>query len=326
MKTELILAGNALSVTAALRTPKNYLQSGEACNSKDENGMPIFTPRWEYTRTADWPTALEDLGVHQVYGPRYLLEVNPYYRQYLPYCMVVSEMEVERVTKEMVTRDVEHTEHVLDTSEGAEEGATVETKIIVPETKEEDVVHKVTVPTLLVYRRTKKIGEERLGGMYSVGFGGHIEVDDYNDSKDGANLATTVETNLVRELSEELLNAYTAEPFFSVQDSINGVWEGKLSEHMERPELKAVLASHWMDATGNDVARYHLALIHAAKAKENFDASKLALESELTLVGMRPVMDGNIMLEDGSAVDTEIMESLEDWSLFCVRYFADLTS
>ena len=173
---------------------------------------------------------------------------------------------------------------------------------------------------------TKKIGEERLGGMYSVGFGGHIEVDDYNESKDGANLATTVETNLVRELSEELLNAYTAEPFFSVQDSINGVWEGKLSEHMERPELKAVLASNWMDATGNDVARYHLALIHAAKAKENFDASKLALESELTLVGMRPVVDGNIMIEDGSAVDTEIMESLEDWSLFCVRYFADLTS
>lgn len=63
---------------------------------------------------------------------------------------------------------------------------------------------------LFVYRRTKKVGEERLGMKYSIGFGGHIEMDDIltgiteNNALDQVRI---IRSNVMRELDEEIVLA-----------------------------------------------------------------------------------------------------------------------
>lgn len=59
------------------------------------------------------------------------------------------------------------------------------------------------VPTVLAYRRTKKVGEQRLAGLRSIGFGGHIEK---VDSRRGKDMSAKVQhlAAAQRELNEEL--------------------------------------------------------------------------------------------------------------------------
>ena len=54
---------------------------------------------------------------------------------------------------------------------------------------------------VLAYQRRSKHTEQRLGGLWSVGFGGHIEPDD-RDAGDGA-VARLVDVSARRELAEE---------------------------------------------------------------------------------------------------------------------------
>lgn len=56
-----------------------------------------------------------------------------------------------------------------------------------------------------LYQRTKKVGEERLGGRYSVGFGGHIDLSDVCFDKTSViDLIDTINLSTKREFSEEI--------------------------------------------------------------------------------------------------------------------------
>lgn len=74
------------------------------------------------------------------------------------------------------------------------------------ETAEKDPTHKQVIPycmlgktdgTIFVYQRTKKSGEKRLHGNYSLGIGGHINP---SDAKNGNSYLVGME----RELDEEV--------------------------------------------------------------------------------------------------------------------------
>lgn len=60
----------------------------------------------------------------------------------------------------------------------------------------------LTSPYPLAYQRSKKVGDERLKGKLSVGFGGHIERCDADSNK--GSLSETLHNGAVRELQEEL--------------------------------------------------------------------------------------------------------------------------
>lgn len=63
------------------------------------------------------------------------------------------------------------------------------------------------VEKFVCYRRTNKVGEQRLAGNVSIGFGGHIELRDiinFNDDSSTVNLAATIKYATSRELREEL--------------------------------------------------------------------------------------------------------------------------
>jgi predicted NUDIX family phosphoesterase len=63
------------------------------------------------------------------------------------------------------------------------------------------------VEKFVCYRRTKKVGEQRLAGNVSIGFGGHIELPDIinvGENLSTINLAATIKYAVTRELKEEL--------------------------------------------------------------------------------------------------------------------------
>jgi len=53
------------------------------------------------------------------------------------------------------------------------------------------------------YRRTKQVGESRLAGNGSVGYGGHVDLADVVQTKSAINLHETIVFSLVRESNEE---------------------------------------------------------------------------------------------------------------------------
>lgn len=58
---------------------------------------------------------------------------------------------------------------------------------------------------ILAYQRTSMNGEERMIGSSSIGFGGHIDLDDAALREDGyLNISETVRSAMLRELKEEL--------------------------------------------------------------------------------------------------------------------------
>jgi dihydrofolate reductase len=58
---------------------------------------------------------------------------------------------------------------------------------------------------LFLYQRTKKVGEERLAGNFSIGTGGHVDDEDVSRRESILNFKHTVATNLVREVAGEEL-------------------------------------------------------------------------------------------------------------------------
>lgn len=59
------------------------------------------------------------------------------------------------------------------------------------------------VKEVYVYRRTKKVGESRLAGLASIGFGGHIEFDDVVHEHGVLKLEATLIKSIARECAEE---------------------------------------------------------------------------------------------------------------------------
>ena len=59
--------------------------------------------------------------------------------------------------------------------------------------------------TYLTYKRTKKNGEQRLSEKYSIGFGGHMNINDCHIVNDHIQFEGSVSKNIIRELTEELV-------------------------------------------------------------------------------------------------------------------------
>lgn len=114
-------------------------------------------------------------------------------------------------------------------------------------TAETDFNYKQLIPYVLLQRADGKFAcyqrhgtETRLHGKWSAGIGGHIDEPDKQDS-----LAETIETGMLRELTEELLNF---EP-----TKISPNYLGIINE------------------TESEVGFVHLGIVYIAKCSENYE-------------------------------------------------------
>jgi len=57
---------------------------------------------------------------------------------------------------------------------------------------------------LFLYQRTKQVGESRLGGKFSIGTGGHVDLADVKHNESVIDVVATLVTAVTREQSEEL--------------------------------------------------------------------------------------------------------------------------
>lgn len=113
----------------------------------------------------EYHTWLQVVGSETVLRQRDGLEANPFYRQALPYSPIV-----------------------FQDDQAFGEGDAIDW-----ETDE-----------LSIYQRTKQIGEARLGGKFSGGYGGHIDsVDVVVDDKSVVRVGETIHQNLLREVGKE---------------------------------------------------------------------------------------------------------------------------
>ncbi len=145
---------------------------------------------------------------------------------------------------------------------------------------------------VLAYQRRTKHTERRLGGLWSVGFGGHIEPLDRNADQ-GAALGL-VETAAVRELQEETGLAVAAD-FFAPAGFINSDREDVSSVHF------GVVYRVDLSALPEDDEQI---LTTVSTQAEPHRAAWLAANQLSTMIGTRRAPDGG---------------SFEDWSRIAVE-------
>lgn len=143
----------------------------------------------------------------------------------------------------------------------------------------------------IVYQRGKGVGESRLAGQVSVGFGGHIDLVDVKCLKDSPSvidLPATIGEAVIRELSEELvLNGAGAEmPLFSI---------GFLTDNT------------------NDVGLVHLGVIMNAQLPP--DATAECAEEQMVMLAP---MTAQELLTSGL--------DLENWTRIVLEHYMDLVS
>lgn len=94
----------------------------------------------------------------------------------------------------------------------------------------------------LLYQRTKQVGEERLGGKFSIGVGGHIDLNDYADSEQTRtgelSLMSLLKRSIEREIQEETST------------------DCHISEQMLKDCFMGVIVDR-----GNDVGKVHIGLV-----------------------------------------------------------------
>lgn len=134
----------------------------------------------------------------------------------------------------------------------------------------------------ITYRRGKGVGEARLAGNASIGFGGHIDLEDVVSENSVVNLERTIRTAMARELAEELR-------FHGVED-INGVDIGLISD------------------TSNAVGLVHLGVLMVAEIGP--EAEVACAEEELEML---PAMTAEELL----ASDLP----LENWTRIALEFF-----
>lgn len=102
---------------------------------------------------------------------------------------------------------------------------------------------------VFVYQRTKKVGESRLGGNYSIGVGGHIDCVDVGAGFDSViDLASTLNTNINREVLNEELE-------FSLGDGI-------IVTAQSHPDLFRAKHLGFVRDDSNTVGKVHLGLVN----------------------------------------------------------------
>lgn len=123
------------------------------------------------------------------------------------------------------------------------------------------------------YRRTKKVGEQRLGGKVSIIVGGHIEFDDLIMENPGViDFLQTVDDNLHREIEEEV------------------VFDAPSKLHLENPLEGVVLSPKYRGLIldlENEVGRCHVGVHHFAALPEHVEVR--VVEETLDNIGFIPV-------------------------------------
>jgi predicted NUDIX family phosphoesterase len=148
------------------------------------------------------------------------------------------------------------------------------------------------------YHRKKGGGEERLDGASSIGWGGHIEMEDIAFTADNdIDLALTIEHNVLRELQEEIV----------ITDAVTG-------EEVDAASLidnKSFLPLGFIYDTSNDVGKYHLAIVNV-----------LIVPSHMTVMKRENAhLDGPVMT---MAVLHGELEKYESWSQIIVKAHYDV--
>ena len=140
------------------------------------------------------------------------------------------------------------------------------------------------------YRRTKQVGEARLAGNVSVGFGGHIDLSDvYIDDKSCIGLQETIASAAARELVEELCIAI---------DGLVLTEAEKEDLFFYAPVSPLRMSGYFILDNANDVGRVHVGLVFIARLPANFSVSCQETELQsMTAMTARELLDADLPLE-----------------------------
>lgn len=131
----------------------------------------------------------------------------------------------------------------------------------------------------LVYQRGSGIGESRLLGNYSIGFGGHVDITDMKYNHDGiVDIHESLVHSTIRELDEELI----------ILDGVGVQSERPFVSSFSHYKQK-LAAYAFIDDNSNDVGKDHLALCLSFML--DGDQRILIAENELTLVGWKSIKE-----------------------------------
>lgn len=149
-----------------------------------------------------------------------------------------------------------------------------------------------------LYQRTKKVGETRLAGKYSIGLGGHIDAVRIKWKDSVLDLEETILANNVAELNEEVrMDGLT---WSAAWQEIDGA-ENNVSAGIPRP--LSLVITH-----GRDVHRVHAGIVMVVDVP--YGSRIEVAESELQTVGWFTA--GELAKSD---------YDLEVWSSVLVNYF-----
>jgi predicted NUDIX family phosphoesterase len=148
------------------------------------------------------------------------------------------------------------------------------------------------VEHVCVYQRTKKVGEQRLAGKYSIGFGGHMEHRNLFISEEGvvnpiASIINTAHTEIAEELA-------FIDP--------NGA---------EYHDYEIGFISKFLIDSVDDVAKVHLGVLMGIIIPENYRV--VCREEELKMIGFYPVT--------GLNANKDL--NFENWSQLYLDYLND---
>jgi predicted NUDIX family phosphoesterase len=126
---------------------------------------------------------------------------------------------------------------------------------------------------IFTYRRTAKVGEQRLAGNYSIGIGGHIDANDvkFSDASIIHPLAT-IAAAITRELNEELVLTKDGVDL-SLEDLAPAVQQGMY------PHMLGII-----NDTSNEVGRVHYGILMSIRIPDGFTVR--CREEELETVGL----------------------------------------
>lgn len=160
-------------------------------------------------------------------------------------------------------------------------------------------------PEVLVYRRQKGIGEERLLGAYSIGWGGHIDLLDIIQHSGELDLAATIEHSQYRELVEELEIILPNGEVFT-EEYYHGCLQRACDAKIHTNQV--VLNIGCITDTSNAVGRVHLGLARLLVLPHGTEVR--GREEFLPLQGWQRVS----ALEDN--------QELENWTRILVEYLS----
>jgi len=149
--------------------------------------------------------------------------------------------------------------------------------------------------TLFEYQRTKKVGEDRLGGKKSFGVGGHVDLADvWIDDNSVIDVVATTAHAIAREMNEEILfRLDPQDPVESITITFDEARYGKAKSgerefEFERNSLVPIFHGIINDLS-DPVGRVHFGCVFTIDIPAYLEP--MCRESELITIGMRPVSD-----------------------------------